>query len=199
MELKSGNFNLIDKFAFQLEIQTMPFANRRTIIFIFFGLFIMSALVSCQTENCLSTFNNYLLVGFVKTDTLEDGTVAYAEADTMFYSVTAVGNDSVFYDPGDEGSSFVLPVNPAENFTSFRFEILDSIAYDSLDNREIYYVNPTPRVLTVGYRRSERIITEDCGIEISFTQLQINESDFRDSLINNSLSRFNKVNIEVFF
>jgi hypothetical protein len=199
MSVMSGNFNLLDKFAFQLEKQTMLTVISRSKKYIFFSLILIGAVFACKTEDCLSTHNNYLLVGFIKSDTLENGNIAYSPLDTMFYSVAAVGNDSVFYDPGDKASTFKLPVNPAADFTSFRFEMIDSIAYDSLTMQKIYYADPNPQILSVSYHRSERVITEDCGIEITFTQIKIEESTFQDTLINNSLSRFNLVNVEVFF
>ena len=203
---KGSNFNLLDKFAFQLETPFMPRLKRRSHTFIFFWLIVLSInwFVACQSEECVSIYNNYLLVGFIKADTLENGKIELSPLDTVFYSVTAEGNDSVFYDQSDVTSFLQLPVNPAGEFTSFKFEMIDSIGYDSLSMQNIYYRNPTPHTISVSYHRGERIIVDDCGIEISYTKLTLVDSTFQNTiLMSDKLSRLNELtnqfNIEVLF
>ena len=185
----------------------MPAEKRRSYKFIFWVVFILGGnlFFSCQNENCVSVFNNYLLVGFINADTLQTGEIEFHKNDTIFYSVTAVGNDSVFYDKDDVLSTFTLPVNPAVGLTTFSFEMIDSIRYDTLsldpiDIDTIYYINPTPHTITVSYNRSQRIISEECGVEIAYTKLKVEEISFPTSnLTEDKLSRFNEVNIEIFF
>jgi hypothetical protein len=177
----------------------MQAEKRRSYKFIFWAIVILGGNLfsSCQDEDCVSIFNNYLLVGFED----ENGD----PVDTMFYSVTAIGNDAVFYDKDTTLSILTLPVDPASNFTTFELEMIDSIRYDSLSNQLKYYVNPTPHIITVSYRRTERIITEDCGVGIAYTNLFLEEITFPSfDLKNDNLSRLhyqfnNEVNIEVFF
>lgn len=164
---------------------------------------------SCQNEDCVSTFNNYLLVGFFERDTLEDGTINVIEKDTTFFAVMAIGNDSIFYDADTLASTFTLPVDPANEETLFQFYTIDSIAYDTLNLSPLevvitYYPNDVPDILGVRYDRATRVITEDCGVEIAFVNLEIEEVSFKDyNLSNGRLSRFNleneEVNIEIFF
>jgi len=160
---------------------------------------------SCQNEDCVSIYNNYLLVEFVQADTLESGKIEYSALDTVFYSVTAVGNETVFYDKNDWESKLVLPVNPASDLTEFRLEMIDSIRYDTLSLDPIvldtiYYVNPTPHIISIIYERRQKIITEDCGVEIAFVNLEIEEITFPISnLLEDQLTRFNESNIEVLF
>jgi hypothetical protein len=164
---------------------------------------------SCQNEDCVSTFNNYLLVGFFERDTLEDGTINVIEKDTTFFAVMAIGNDSIFYDADTLASTFTLPVDPANDETLFQFYTIDSIAYDTLNLSPLevlitYYPSEVPDVLGVRYDRATRVITEDCGVEIAFVNLKIGEVSFKDfNLAEDRLSRFNmeneEVNIEIFF
>ena len=182
--------------------------QHKLIRFIFFmlvagaGVLLMPA---CQNENCISIFNNDLLVDFLYADTLEDGSVKFSDIDTVFYTVKALGNDTVYYDSTDVTSHFVLPVNPAADQTTFQFEVIDSIRYDTLSLDPVvidttYYLNKTPHLLNVSYHRGHRIITEDCGVEITYTQVQVDESTFPAYLlIDDKLSRLNEVNIEILY
>jgi hypothetical protein len=165
-----------------------------------FGIFIGQLFFSCAKEDCVSIFNNHLLVGFINADTLETGEIIFDDADTIFYSVKAEGNDSILYDPDSPYTSLItLPVNPAENLTTFELTMLDSISYDSLNN-PTYHINPNPHIISVSYTRGQRIITIDCGVEIGYSGLQIEDISFNTTLlVDGKLSRLNTVNIEVFF
>jgi len=180
----------------------MPKIKRRAVRIIFwvFGIFIGQFFISCANEDCVSIFNNDLLVGFIDADTLESGDIVFSDADTIFYSIKAEGNDSIYYDPESQRSSlFALPVNPAGEETIFELTMLDSISYDSLNN-PTYHINPNPHIISVSYTRGQRIITEDCGVEIGYSALKIEDISFNTTiLVDDKLSRLNEVNIEVFF
>ena len=79
----------------------MPQRKRRTYSFIFwlFGILIGQLFFSCANEDCVSIFNNHLLVGFINADTLETGEIVFDDVDTIFYSIKAEGNDSGIYEP----------------------------------------------------------------------------------------------------
>jgi len=186
----------------------MAVENRRSYRFIFWLIILIGGGIffSCANEDCISIFNNHLLVGFVKIDTLESGEIIIEDVDTVFYKVTALGNDSILYAPDTVVRSVLtLPVDPAGEQTSFRLEMLDSISYDTLSYDPIvidtvFHVNPVPHIITVSYNRRERIISEDCGVEITYTSLQVDEITFPTTiLVDDKLSRLNDVNIEVFF
>lgn len=191
----------MDKFAFHLETRFMPVRKKRSNFYIFLAILFLSSSVffSCANEDCISVFNNHVLLGFVKVDTLESGEIKYSELDTIFYSVKALDNDSVFYEADTTMSIVTLPVNPSSDLTSFELVMLDSISYDSLNN-PTYFLNPNPHRVSVSYRRSQRIISENCGVEIAYTNLNVEEITFKDTaLIDNKLSRLNEVNLEVYF
>jgi hypothetical protein len=160
---------------------------------------------SCKDENCVSLANNYLLVDFLSADTLETGSIDFEPKDTLFYSVVAVGSDSVVYQKARKVSSLQLPVNPAADQTSFQFTMIDSIRYDTLSFNPIvldtiYFLHDTPHEIRVSYDRNYRVITESCGMEISYHNLTADTITFPSSAwINNNLSRLNTVNIEIYF
>jgi len=185
----------------------MPVEKGRSFRFNFWLIVIMSGNIffSCANEDCVSIFNNHLLVSFIDADTLESGGIEFHEIDTLFYSVVAVGNDTVFYDSTDVVSTVRLSVDPASDLTTFVFQMLDSISYDTLSNDPIvidtsYHVNPNPHIISVSYNRSQRIMSEDCGVEIAYTKLKLEEITFQTAVLtDDKLSRLNEVNIEVFF
>ncbi len=198
----------MDKFAFHFEKlfmlleKTVSFKFSLLLIF-FWGYFLLG---SCKNEDCVSVFNNDLLVGFIMADTLKDGKVEFNPIDTVFYTIMAEDNkDSVFYDRNDRRSTFALPVNPAGSSTKFIFQVIDSIRYDTLsldplDIDTLYFINPVPHILSVNYVRKERIITEDCGVEIGYFDVEIENSTFpMTTLVDDRLERFNEVNIEILF
>lgn len=160
---------------------------------------------SCQTEDCISLFNNDLLVDFIQVDTLENGTIVTSRIDTTFYEIRAVDNDSLLYSLKNTSTTLNLPVNPAADQTTFEFYTIASIRYDTIsqnpiDVDTIYTVNPEPHNLSVSYRRVSRIVTEPCGVEIAFVSLEVNETSFElTRTVRDRLSRFNEVNIEVLF
>ncbi len=185
----------------------MPEEQGRFYHLIFLWMIILggSIFFSCQNEDCVSIYNNDLLVGFLQADTLEDGRIQFNEIDTVFYTVRAVGNDTIYYDSTDVESLFVLPVDPAAILTTFQFEVIDSITYDTLSFdpvviNTIYHLNPEPHFLTISYDTRERIISEDCGVEISYSNVSVEETSFPfTNVVDNKLSRFNEVNVEIIF
>ena len=179
--------------------------NNHFVFFLTILLTVGCIFYSCKNEDCVSIYNNYLLIDFVKADTLDSGNIEFHPIDTVFYTVMAIGNDSVFYDSTDVVNSLILPVNPSSGSSSFRLQMIDSIrtdtvSYDPITTTKKYYVNPTPHVISVSYVRGEKIISEDCGVEISYTHLNIDDTTFPvTNMVDNKLSRFNEVNIEIFF
>ena len=77
----------------------MPGKRTKSYKCFFWSLALLSGSLffSCANEDCVSIFNNHLLVGFYESEISENG--EYPEIDTVFYSVKADGNDLVFYTP----------------------------------------------------------------------------------------------------
>lgn len=179
-------------------------------LFFWSAILISSNLIfSCQNEDCLSTFNNEMLIEFFEADTLENGEIVIQEIDTVFFAVVANGNDSVFYDYNTTVSVMTLPVNPAAERTDFEFYMIDSVGIDTLSINPLelevtIYPVQQPYFLEVSYRRITKVISEDCGVEIGYVNLEVANSTFPVYEIDSDrLSRFNleneRVNIEVYF
>lgn len=137
---------------------------------------------SCLDEpDCIRNADTALVIQFKR---LLDG-----KNDTLiFYRVEAIGTDSIFYGQDPDvldtlrGTPMILSVNPNATSTSFTF-----------------YLPVLERSLSVEYDRSVRFISEDCGSEVSLSNLRISFTDF-DSVrvINPILSTARTVNIEIY-
>jgi hypothetical protein len=153
---------------------------------------------ACETEDCVSVANNDLLITFYESDssTLKD---------VFFDYVTAEGSDSIFFSRSNPTSSYAFPVNPAADETVFYIQIIDSvridtIALDPIEIDTVYVLRDQIDTLGVEYVRRQRIITQDCGVEISYANIAVRNNSFSgDEVVNASLSRFNNVNIKVFY
>lgn len=152
----------------------MPRMKRWVFVILLFGL-----VAAClQEPDCVRSSGNILRIAFKKK---KDGTT-----DTLkLRQIYANGTDSIFYAPaGVNNRTFVdVVVNPYADTTSFRFEIL----------------NEEDKKFKVGYSRTTRFISPDCGTETFIRQLEVLESDF-DSLqiIAPELSETRKNNIVIY-
>jgi hypothetical protein len=159
---------------------------------------LVAIIVSCKTEDCVSVANNDFLIEFYETDSTE-------LKEVTFTYIRALDNDSIFYDMDDSDNFYALPVNPAADITTFIFQVLDSVKYDTIQLDPvvidtILYLKETPDTIEVDYKRTQRIITVDCGAEISYNIDTLNINTFSGYTIENKdLSRFNDVNVKVFF
>lgn len=180
---------------------------------LFFWLILIVAsnlFFSCKDEDCVSIFNNHLLVALVEPDTLETGEIRFNKKDTLFYAVRAIGNDSTFYGPDTIVSTLTLPVDPAGEMTTFELYMVDSISSDTVSLnpliiRKTYHPNVNPHIISVSYNRFTRVITEECGVEIGFVRLKIDEITFpiyrlkEERLSRLEVRNEDIVNIEIFF
>jgi hypothetical protein len=96
--------------------------------------------------------------------------ITATESGVFFYSDTTL-------------STLYLPVNTDQDQTTFLFSNPDN----SLDTLEI------------GYLRTERLISEDCGFELQFKNIEIISTTFESvTTVENELSRLNEENIKIF-
>ena len=162
------------------------------VIFVLSGLMVLS----CATEDCLSTYTNNFLVEFWKADSSATRPVA-------FYAIMAENNDSVFYTLDSARSLYSLPVNPAADSTTFVFTAIDTIMRDTVSLDPLIVNADTTfssKKIQVSYQRGERIISVDCGVEIAYGKLQVTHSDFPNyTLEKTNLSRFNHDNAKIYY
>lgn len=167
---------------------------RRTMFLAGLGLMCWTA---CETETCISEANNDMQVRFLKTDST-------TQRQVRFRYLLATGNDSVFYADDTDRTVVSFPLNPEQDGTEFTLQLLDTVFIDTLsldpivtDTVRLYR---PPDTLAVRYARRQRIITEECGVEISYGGLSIEKSSFPGYLIvNQQVSRFNEFNLEVYY
>lgn len=152
---------------------------------------------ACETENCVSVANNDMQVRFYESDSTTSRRV-------RFRYLQAIGNDSVFYTIDTVALTYSFPLDPERDRTDFALQILDTAYFDTLsyDPLELELVTEyrPPDTLSVEYQRLMRIITEECGVEISYQKLRVVRATFPAyKVISEQLSRFDAVNLEVYY
>ncbi len=153
---------------------------------------------ACETEDCVSIANNDLLISFYDSDSTK-------LREVFFDYVVAEDNDSLLYSREKPSSSYAFPLNPAADETIFLMQVIDSVRLDTIsldpvDIDTVYVLREQIDTIWVEYIRKQRIITEECGVEISYGSLELKVNSFPGhEVVNNSLSRFNDVNIKIFF
>lgn len=152
---------------------------------------------ACEAENCVSVATNDMQVRFYENDSTTSRRV-------RFRYLQAIGNDSVFYTIDTVALTYSFPLDPERDRTDFALQILDTAYFDTLSTEplelELVTVYLPPDTLSVEYRRLMRIITEECGVEISYEELRVIRATFPAyKLISEQVSRFDEVNLEVYF
>ena len=99
-----------------------------------------------------------------------------------FDLITSTESSVLFY--GDTTlSTLYLPVNTDKDNTTFLFFNPDN----------------TIDTLEIGYVRTERLISKDCGLELVFKNIEIIYTTFDNAVsLENELSRLNEENIKIF-
>jgi hypothetical protein len=145
-------------------------------------IFLMIIVGACLDDpDCLRKADTTLVISFKR--------LVDSEADTaIFYNISAVGTDSIFYktkepDVRDTLSTVYVDVNPFAEETSFTF---------------LFDVDST-KTLSVGYVNESRFVSEECGSERVQRGLHVLETQF-DSVrvVNNILSTNRTTNIEIY-
>jgi hypothetical protein len=121
------------------------------IIFVISSLFFLS---SCLNEpDCVTTTTDFVNVRFYEREN--------NLTDTLFLtSLTAIGSDSVLHDQ-DTVTSVRLPLDPQQNSAKYIFE--------SQYGRD---------TLVLIYSLGTRLISEDCGVEILYSQVDYMSHSF---------------------
>ncbi len=125
--------------------------KRRSVILLLFLPFLLAA---CLDEpDCVTTTSDFVNVRFYKVST--------NEIDTLLLSrLTAMGSDSVLNDQ-DTVTSVRLPLNPQEGRATYYFE--SQYGMDTL---------------VLIYNLGARLISEDCGVEILYSQIDYLSQSF---------------------
>ncbi len=109
---------------------------------------------SCLDDpDCVNTTSDFVTVGFYEAETGLPDTL-------VFRQVRAIGSDSLFARQ-DTLSSVQLPLDPRGPSTAYHFET--NLGVDTL---------------ILVYSLGTRLISEDCGIEFIFSELDYLRNDF---------------------
>ncbi|MDQ3392942.1 MAG: DUF6452 family protein [Bacteroidota bacterium] len=138
--------------------------------------FLIFSLPGCNEENCLSNNSSEVIINFV------DSTGATAVQ--RFDLINAVGfSENIRYSQSNVGSTFILPVNPHDDKTIYRF-----ITEDVIDT------------LSFTYSRTPRVLSSECPYEIQYQNLNVidEETTLRYELGKNELTNTNVSNITIY-
>lgn len=138
-------------------------------------LFCFYTFISCDDTDCITFSTRTLIIDFLDAETGDP-------LSRSFDWITATESGVLFY--GDTTlSTLYLPINTDQAQTTFLFSNPDN----SLDTLEI------------GYLKTERLISKDCGFELQFKNIEVISTTFGNVVIvKNELSRLNEQNIEIF-
>lgn len=131
---------------------------------------------SCETTDCITFSSRFVSVQFFDSTTsnpknIEFSLITALEADVIFYSDTLL-------------SQYYLPVNTEKEQTTFLFLNMDN----SIDT------------LSLIYDKREKLISEDCGFDLLFNNVEIEYTTFKMAeSLGNDLSRLNEENIKIYY
>jgi len=117
-------------------------------------LILIGLLSSCFDDaDCISTTTDVLSISFRKYETNEVDTVEIV-------GITLAGADSVF-NPKDTTTFIILPLDPNVSSISMSF------SFETVQHE-----------LQLDYTTTPRLISPDCGVELLYDNLTINNYDF---------------------
>lgn len=151
------------------------------------GAFVLSALIfllgiaACDdTDDCTSSSRNAVIL---KAMTFNNAGAKINDTERSFDILYAIGTADTLYLRKDTLQFFTLPINP--NF--------DTTAY---------YIKRINRVdtLVFSYRREQRYLSPNCGLEVLISGLEVKYNTMIDSLsvIVPRLSKTDTYNVEIF-
>ena len=147
---------------------------RSVFIFIFVIVAIIWMTSGCENTDCITFSRNFVIIDFLDSTGIRK--------DTTFSYITAVGSNLIFYSDTTL-YKYALPINTEESTTTFLF----------------HGINDVTDTLQVGYTRKQRLISEDCGFELQFRQVEIIHSSFRDAIsLKNDLNILNETDIRIY-
>ena len=147
---------------------------RSVFIFIFVIVAIIWMTSGCENTDCITFSRNFVIIDFLDSTGIRK--------DTTFSYITAVGSNLIFYSDTTL-YKYALPINTEESTTTFLF----------------HGINDVTDTLQVGYTRKQRLISEDCGFELQFRQVEIIHSSFPDAIsLKNDLNILNETDIRIY-
>lgn len=141
------------------------------------GLLIICFLLfsRCETTDCITFSSRFVSVQFLDTATSNPKAIEFS-------LITAIDSEVIFYSD-TLSSQYYLPVNTDSEQTTFLFLNIDN----SIDT------------LSLIYDKKEKLISEDCGFDLLFNNVEIEFTTFNKAeSLGNDLSRLNEENIKIY-
>ncbi|QSE97905.1 DUF6452 family protein [Fulvivirga lutea] len=124
---------------------------KKTSLFI---LLLISTLFSCDEPDCILQGGSKMKIGFYS---VIDGTAQPLRINLL----EVEGIDGSILENSNDTSDVVLPINPADSEIRLYFDT--EFGLDTL---------------IVGYKKTARLISEDCGTEVVYNGIEVIRSDF---------------------
>lgn len=133
----------------------------------FLLLTIIAFLAGCDEPDCIRTGGVRIGLGFYD---LQEGGSALIRIN----SLQVLGSDSILFDGVPDVSTLILPINPMSDTITVFFDT--ELGSDTL---------------IIGYQKTVRLISEDCGTEVIYNGINIIRSDFDSIRVINSSAQIN--------
>ena len=131
--------------------------------------------IRCDTTDCITFSTNAFIIQFFDKDSGQPESIDFQTIEAFESKIVLYADTSL--------NTFYLPVNTAMGSTTF---ILKD-ASNQVDS------------LTVGYTKTEKLISEECGFELTFSNLLVLRTSYDSVVVSlNELSRLNEENIQIY-
>ena len=129
---------------------------------------------ACEETPCVSVFTPEFEVEYFQLVFTETDSESVEQPDIIFNKVFAIGNEDSLLVENEEAVSITLRVDPDADMTTYVIETMDTT---SIEDSTIISMD----TLRVGYKRRQRLISEDCGPEQLYIEFEVIETTY-DSL-----------------
>jgi hypothetical protein len=130
--------------------------------------------LSCENTDCISFSRDYIIVQFLDS--------ANAKKNIQVDYITAIGSPFIFY--SDTTLNLVaLPLDTEQSLTTFIFAETDK----NIDT------------LSIGYVQQQRLISETCGFELQYRNLEILATSFPEAVLQfPELNLLNNTDVKIY-
>lgn len=156
-------------------------------IFLLVGFSCFAGLFACDVEDCISTKTGGLKVEFYSSD-----------RDTVYLvrgiSAFSEGNEPKIIEESDSlFSIFPFDLDPASDSTNYNFNLIVEVNDSTTASYDSLYFH-------AHYRRNQRVISVECGVEQAFNNVEITDHNFDSiKIVHPNIERFDTLNVRVYF
>lgn len=144
----------------------------RFLLYAFLTVLLLAS--ACEETPCTSVFTSEFEIEYFNIVYTETDSETVEQPDIIFNKVFAIGNEDSLLVENESAVSIILPVDPDSDFSTFVIETMDTT---TIEDSTLIFMD----TLRVGYKRRQRLISEDCGPEQLYIDFEILETTY-DSL-----------------